>query len=189
MGEPGLSAAPLRLELADEPALRAAAGHAARRWSGLSEAAAVLGLTGGLGSGKTTWVRGMLTGLGFTGRVPSPTYTLLEHYPLPGLDFVHLDLYRLGHAGGPAGEGAADASAELDAIGVRDWLSATRCWLVVEWPERALALMQRCDLTIAFASGTTEDARAVTFNAVTACGGTFLEALRGVYEPGSSKIS
>ena len=91
MGESELTA-----ELGSEAGLHGARGarcaralRAARAWP------LVLGLRGDLGSGKTTWVRAMLRGLGYRGRVPSPTYTLLEQYACGDLAVVHLDLYRL----------------------------------------------------------------------------------------------
>ena len=97
----------------------------------------VIGLTGDLGSGKTTWVRAMLRGLGHSGRVPSPTYTLLEQYRIGDLSIVHLDLYRLG------------GDEELENIGLRDWLAEPRIWMLIEWPERAPRLAARCDLLLA----------------------------------------
>jgi tRNA threonylcarbamoyladenosine biosynthesis protein TsaE len=99
----------------------------------------VIGLRGDLGSGKTTWARAMLRGLGYRGRVPSPTYTLLEHYACDGLTVVHLDLYRLR------------GDEELENLGLRDWLAEPRSWILVEWPERAPQLAQRCDLTLELA--------------------------------------
>ena len=49
-----------------------------------------------LGGGKTTFIQGLAQGLGVTGSVASPTFTLSRVYPLPnGLDFYHFDLYRL----------------------------------------------------------------------------------------------
>ena len=134
MGEPELT-----VELASEQELAELAGafaralHAARAWP------LVIGLHGDLGSGKTTWVRAMLRGLGYSGRVPSPTYTLLEQYACGGLSVVHLDLYRLR-----SGE-------ELENLGLRDWLVEPQRWLAVEWPERAPELAARCDLTLELA--------------------------------------
>jgi tRNA threonylcarbamoyladenosine biosynthesis protein TsaE len=121
-----------------EEALADAAGGVARRWFDARIAPLLVALRGDLGSGKTTWVRAMLRGLGYSARVPSPTYTLVEHYALGALDIVHLDLYRL-----------ADDS-ELENLGLRDWLAEPRIWLLVEWPERAESLAALFDLTLEF---------------------------------------
>src|SRR5690606_3050578 len=129
-----------RVELFEsEDALAAAAGETARRWATARIAPLVVAFSGDLGTGKTTWVRAMLRGLGYSGRVPSPTYTLVEHYPLPeaGITVVHLDLYRL-----------ADED-ELDNLGLRDWLAEPATWLLVEWPERSAALHALADVEIA----------------------------------------
>jgi tRNA threonylcarbamoyladenosine biosynthesis protein TsaE len=101
----------------------------------------IIGLQGDLGAGKTTWARAMLRGLGYAGRVPSPTYTLLEQYALAGLTVVHLDLYRLG------------GDAELENLGLRDWLADRDTWILLEWPERAPRLAEHCDLWLEFADG------------------------------------
>lgn len=123
----------------------------ARRWPLL------VGLRGELGTGKTTWVRALLRGLGYATRVPSPTYTLLEHYAVGDLTLVHLDLYRLA------------SEDELENLGLRDWLAAPATWVLVEWPDRAPGLVARSDLTLRL-----EDrggsARRLTTEAATAAG-------------------
>jgi tRNA threonylcarbamoyladenosine biosynthesis protein TsaE len=134
MGEPELTA-----ELGTEPELAALAARFARALHARGLWPLVIGLQGDLGSGKTTWVRAMLRGLGFAGRVPSPTYTLLEQYACDGLSVVHLDLYRLG------------GDEELENLGLRDWLDEPNSWILVEWPERAPRLAERCDLTLTLA--------------------------------------
>jgi tRNA threonylcarbamoyladenosine biosynthesis protein TsaE len=121
-----------------EAALTEHAGTLARQWRRTVPGRLLIGLRGGLGSGKSTWARAMLHGLGYRGRVPSPTYTLLEHYRIDGLSVVHMDLYRL------SGE------EELENLGVRDWLAQPDTWLLIEWPERAPILGARCDLLIEF---------------------------------------
>lgn len=83
----------------------------------------VVTLSGDLGAGKTTLVRGMLRGLGFEGRVKSPSYGLVESYDIAGLEIHHLDLYRLGEP------------EELDFIGLEDLLGPNSV-LLIEWPER-----------------------------------------------------
>ncbi len=83
----------------------------------------VVTLAGPLGAGKTTLVRACLRALGYSGPVRSPTYTLVESYPLGDRTVHHLDLYRLGDP------------EELELIGVRDLATADAVWLI-EWPDR-----------------------------------------------------
>lgn len=86
--------------------------------------AGLVTLAGPLGAGKTTLIRGLLRALGHSGRVRSPSYSLLERYELGARQVLHLDLYRIGDP------------AELEYLGVRDQLDA-HTLLLVEWAERA----------------------------------------------------
>jgi tRNA threonylcarbamoyladenosine biosynthesis protein TsaE len=137
---------PVRIafDAVDEQAFVSLARATATAWQSATSGALLVGLSGELGAGKTTWVRAMLAGLGYSGRVPSPTYTLLEHYDTGVLNVVHVDLYRLGGRG----HTAADADAEIESLGLRDWLATDRCWVLVEWPERAPALARGVDVQI-----------------------------------------
>ena len=92
-------------------------------------------LQGQLGAGKTTWVRGFLRGMDYTGKVKSPTYTLVESYQLHDRLIHHLDLYRIKDP------------VELEIIGVRDYLDDT-CIALVEWPERGGRLLGQPDVLI-----------------------------------------
>ncbi|MGD8839230.1 MAG: tRNA (adenosine(37)-N6)-threonylcarbamoyltransferase complex ATPase subunit type 1 TsaE [Gammaproteobacteria bacterium] len=95
----------------------------------------VIALEGELGTGKTTLVRGALEAEGVSGGVRSPTYTLVEYYPLERFSVAHFDLYRL-----------ADAE-ELEYLGFRDYLNReTLC--LIEWPQRAAGYLQGVDLVI-----------------------------------------
>lgn len=95
-------------------------------------AQAVVYLYGDLGAGKSTLARAMLRALGVTGTVRSPTYTLVERYPLAeGGEALHLDLYRIGDAG------------ELEFLGLDQ--TDARLWLV-EWPERGSGALPQADL-------------------------------------------
>ena len=95
----------------------------------------VITLDGELGPGKTTLVRGALEARGITAGVRSPTYTLVEYYPLDEISVAHFDLYRLGNA------------EELEYLGYRDYLNPhTLCF--IEWPTRAAGYLQAVDLEI-----------------------------------------
>lgn len=97
-------------------------------------AKAVVYLRGDLGAGKSSLARAWLRALGVRGAIRSPTYTLLERYPLAsGGEAWHLDLYRIGDV------------AELEFLGL-DGDEAV-LWLV-EWPERAAPGLPAPDLTI-----------------------------------------
>jgi tRNA threonylcarbamoyladenosine biosynthesis protein TsaE len=119
-----------------EQALTQAAGEAGLAWRDAGIESLIVGLIGDLGVGKTTFVRAMLGALGYTGRVPSPTYTLLEHYVLGDLNLVHLDLYRLSEP------------RELEYLGLRDCLALPVVWVLAEWPERGGGLAGALDLEI-----------------------------------------
>ena len=94
---------------------------------------AVVHLQGDLGAGKSTLARALLRALGVEGAIRSPTYTLVERYPIPAGEAWHLDLYRIGDA------------AELDFLGLDD--AVATLWLV-EWPERAGPALPAADLRV-----------------------------------------
>jgi tRNA threonylcarbamoyladenosine biosynthesis protein TsaE len=96
----------------------------------------VLHLTGDLGTGKTTLVRGLLRALGVQGAVKSPTYTWVEPYELSRLDLYHFDFYRF-----------ADRTEWLTS-GLREYFRPD-AFCIVEWPEKAGSLLPPPDLAVA----------------------------------------
>jgi len=83
---------------------------------------AVVLLFGGLGAGKTAFTRGLVRALGYTGRVTSPTFSIVNEY-LSDPPVFHFDLYRLSGAD------------ELFDIGWEDYLARGGV-CVVEWSEK-----------------------------------------------------
>ena len=98
----------------------------------------VVFLHGDLGAGKTTLVHGVLRGLGFEGRVKSPTYALVEVYEVSRLDFHHFDFYRF------------QDPREWNEAGFRDTFDGRRVSFV-EWPEKAHGLLPTADVEISLA--------------------------------------
>ncbi len=104
---------------------------------------AIVELQGDLGAGKTTFTRYLLQALGVTGRIKSPTYTLLETYTGRGpaadwrdnLAISHFDFYRFNDP------------AEWEEAGFRD-IFAARGLKIVEWADKAKPMLPASDVVI-----------------------------------------
>jgi tRNA threonylcarbamoyladenosine biosynthesis protein TsaE len=95
----------------------------------------VVTLAGELGTGKTTFARGVLRGRGWSGSVKSPTFAVVEQYPLSNLYLYHFDFYRF------------EDIAEWDDAGIGDcFRDDTVC--LVEWPERVAERLPHPDVAI-----------------------------------------
>ncbi len=121
----------LTREVADASAMEALGGMLA---NGL-RAGEVIFLHGELGAGKTTFVRGMLRALGYTGSVKSPTFTLVEPYQIAQAQVFHFDLYRMRDP------------EELEFLGIRDYLQEEGI-CIVEWPERGEGILPQPDVDV-----------------------------------------
>jgi tRNA threonylcarbamoyladenosine biosynthesis protein TsaE len=146
------------IPLPDETATAAFAA----RFAAMLQAGLVVYLRGDLGAGKTTWVRAMLQALGYTGRVKSPTYTLLECYTAGGFEIRHFDLYRL------------QDPHEWAAAGFRDEFGQGNICLI-EWPEQANNLLPAADIELSFEI--LPQGRTLTLYAPTHAGKTCLSSL------------
>lgn len=107
----------------------------------------VVCLYGELGSGKTTFVKGIAKGFGITNRILSPSFILVRQYQIlnekikkeSGINnLYHLDLYRL------------NSESEVRNIGIEEFLSDQGSVIVIEWSERGFGLLQKRNYDIHF---------------------------------------
>jgi tRNA threonylcarbamoyladenosine biosynthesis protein TsaE len=94
-------------------------------WGRSAQRGLVIAVSGDLGAGKTQLVRGLARGLGFDGRIHSPTFTLVNTYEGGRLPLFHLDLYRL------------ETLEQIHSAGVDEYLQPDGV-AVIEWAERML---------------------------------------------------
>ncbi len=95
----------------------------------------ILLLSGDLGAGKTSLVKGLAKGLGIKNEITSPTFTLMNVYKIKNKktqpwQFVHIDTYRLKD------------EKELLEIGAEDYLGNPNTICVIEWPEKIAGLLK-----------------------------------------------
>ncbi|CAG1008022.1 tRNA threonylcarbamoyladenosine biosynthesis protein TsaE [Burkholderiales bacterium] len=153
--------ATFRTHLPDAAATEAAGRALARGLAG----GMLVTLSGELGAGKTTLARGVLRGLGWEGPVKSPSYTLLEHYPLSSLYLYHFDFYRF-----------ADPQ-EWETVGAAEAFTPRSVGLV-EWPERVAGFLPPADLEVHLLPATGGDGRTLELAATTTAGERCVSEIR-----------
>ncbi|HET6433031.1 tRNA (adenosine(37)-N6)-threonylcarbamoyltransferase complex ATPase subunit type 1 TsaE [Dyella sp.] len=121
----------LSCDLADEAVTAALATAVGSSIAG----GAIFHLHGDLGAGKTTFARALLQSLGVRERIKSPTYSLVESYPLSRGTAWHLDLYRI-----------ADAD-ELEWLGI-EALGEPDAVVLIEWPQHGAGALPRPDVEV-----------------------------------------
>lgn len=105
-------------------------------------------LTGELGSGKTTFVRGLARALGIKEPITSPTYTYMKSYQLQATSskfqaLLHFDLYRLP-------ENPKYAEKIMAEIGLEEALQEKNVIIAIEWAERLPLLNDMAHLKVHF---------------------------------------
>jgi tRNA threonylcarbamoyl adenosine modification protein YjeE len=133
------------------------------RLAGLLRPGDLIGLEGDLGAGKSELARAVIRARAAAEiDVPSPTFTLLQAYDLPGLRITHVDLYRLRDP------------TELGELGLDEALD--QGVLLVEWPERAGTVLPADRLTVRLLLGDAPNAR----DAVLQAGPSWADRLGGI---------
>jgi tRNA threonylcarbamoyladenosine biosynthesis protein TsaE len=132
------------------------------RFASILVSGLIVYLHGDLGAGKTTFVRGVLHGLGHVGKVKSPTYTLVEPYIISSYNIYHFDLYRFTD------------EEEWDAAGFRDYFNPQSICMI-EWPEKAAHVLPEPDIHVQLSSY--QDGRKVQFSAGSVLGSQCLKKL------------
>ena len=108
----------------------------------------VVAYRGGLGMGKTAFTRGLARGLGYEGRVTSPTFTIVNEY-MGRLPLFHFDMYRLGD------------SEELFDIGWEDYLDRGGV-CAVEWSENVSDALPQDTIYVEIRREAEQDSRVIT---------------------------
>lgn len=116
--------------------------HLAADFAKTVKPGAVVALYGPLGSGKTTFIKGLARGLGISERIVSPTFVLMRSYQLPGKAgyFYHLDLYRL------------ESLKELKSLDLNELIREGTHVIAVEWAEKAEKVLPKNAIKIHFKS-------------------------------------
>ncbi len=110
--------------------------------------ASVLALSGDLGSGKTTFVRGFMTGFGVRRRIASPTFTIVKNYK----NIYHIDCYRL------------KKPKELLDLGIKEIFKNPQNIVLIEWPEIIKKYLPKNAVWIKFKYGKKENERIIIIN-------------------------
>ena len=110
-------------------------------------------LHGAMGAGKTTLTKSIVQAFGYSGAVTSPTYNLLQEYPVDLGIIYHMDLYRL------------EDPSEIEFLALEDMWSE-RSLFLIEWPERAAGYLQaaNCEILISKAADKSQDIRDISLS-------------------------
>jgi tRNA threonylcarbamoyladenosine biosynthesis protein TsaE len=99
-----------------------------KNWGRIAQPGWVIALVGGLGAGKTQWVKGFAEGMGYSGGVSSPTFGILHQYEGGRLPVFHYDFYRLETGEELVGTGW-DEVLEANGVVIAEWGNLYEAWL------------------------------------------------------------
>lgn len=114
---------------------------------GFRKQAVVLGLTGNLGGGKTTFLQGFAKGLGIKEKILSPTFVIMKRFG----NFYHIDCYRIGKP------------KEILELGFKEIISNPKNIVAIEWPEKIKKLLPKDTIFISF-KFEDDNIRKITYN-------------------------
>lgn len=113
----------------------------ARKFAKKLQGGEVIGLIGELGSGKTTFVKGLAEGLKVTETITSPTFVMLQSYRgkigKKNIDFVHVDAYRVENID------------DIKSVGIEDFFNRNVV-MVIEWVEKIKKILPKDTIYIRF---------------------------------------
>jgi tRNA threonylcarbamoyladenosine biosynthesis protein TsaE len=115
----------------------------------------ILALSGDLGAGKTTFVKGLAEYFNMADEVSSPTFTLIQEYGIdsskyPLFSLVHIDCYRLNN------------EQELLDIGIQDYFSDPDSVVVIEWAKKVKMIIPKKAIWVEFRHGENINERIIT---------------------------
>ena len=111
----------------------------------------VIALFGGMGAGKTAFVKGFVKGIGFTGEVTSPTFAIVHEYIGGIVPIYHFDMYRI------------DTEESLYSTGYYDYLDAGG-FIITEWSENIEEYIDADAIRINIEYGEDNDCRKITID-------------------------
>ena len=138
--------------------------QASEQWARRLAECLTLTFSGDIGAGKTTLIRATLRALGITSPIKSPTFSLVESYPVDRMRLHHFDLYRI------------HVASELEYIGFRDYFTSNAV-CCIEWPERAQMCLALTD--VGFTLNINGAGRQMQARSYTPAGASMLSCLLG----------
>ncbi len=110
----------------------------------------VLGFVGDLGAGKTTFIKGLVRGLGVRGRITSPTFLIMRKFRGGKRSIYYIDAYRVGRR-------------DLIKLGFKKMLKSPNI-IIVEWADKVRSILPSGTIWIKLEHGKRENERQLTFN-------------------------